>query len=360
MPCSNAPDLQIRNMAAPAIPTTNGAIALLNLRAQIDGLERQARVTGLPNDRRADLIDLLSLRGHLLGLIADYERANVLAEQFVLDAPAEGMAYVSRARTRATFHRFEESLADLDCAELLGIDPSSLVSERASGLRETGQAERALALIQAAADRCRDGSTLGTLAVLYAEFGELAMADATFAQAGAQYRGVSPFPIAMLDFQRGRMWLEQDEPNLGHLWLDAACTRLPAYAPVQGHLAQIEAELSEYDPALARLRPLATSSDDPDYTAQLARVLEDTGGTVEAEHWRHVTARRYDALVNHHPAAFADHAAEFWLGAGHDPFRAVDLATQNLRYRPTRRARMLLQRALDQATAAGRSPAANN
>lgn len=48
MPCSNAPDLQIRNMVAPAIPTTNGAIALLNLRAQIDGLERQARVTSLP------------------------------------------------------------------------------------------------------------------------------------------------------------------------------------------------------------------------------------------------------------------------------------------------------------------------
>ena len=254
-------------MVAPAIRTTNGAIVLLNLRAQIDGLERQARDIGLPSDRRADLIDLISLSGHLFGRITDFERANVLAEQFVLDASAEGMAYVSRARTRATFHRFDESLADLDRAEQLGITPSSLVSERASALCEKGQADRALALIQAAVDRRLDESTLGTLALLYAEFGELALADATFARAGAQYRGVSPFPIAMLDFQRGRMWLEWEEPNLGRLWLDAACTRLPAYAPAQGHLAKVEAELGEYEPALARLRSLATSSDDPDYTA---------------------------------------------------------------------------------------------
>jgi len=295
-------------------PTTDGAIAVLNLRAQIDGLERQARITGLPNARRADLIDLILLSGHLLGLFADYERANVLAEKFVLDAPAEGMAYVSRARTQATFHRFAERLADLDCAEQLGIDPSSLVSERASALRETGQAERALALLRAAANRRPDVSTLGTLAVLYAEFGELATADATFAQAGAQYRGVSPFPIAMLDFERGRMWLEHGGLNLARLWLSAACTRLPAYAPAQGHLAEVEAELGEYEPALARLLPLATSSDDPDYTTQLARVLEATGETVEAEHWRHVTARRYDALVNRHPAAFADHTGSVRTG----------------------------------------------
>jgi hypothetical protein len=153
----------------------------------------------------------------------------------------------------------------------------------------------------------------------------------------------------MLGFQRGRMWLEQGEPNLGRLWLDAACTRLPAYAPAQGHLAEAEAELGEHESALARLRALATSSDDPEYTAQLARVLGDIGETAEAERWRHVTALRYGALVKRQPAAFADHAAEFWLSAGHDPFRAVGLATQNLRCRPTRRAQRLLLRALDQA-----------
>ena len=344
MSCSNA-------------PKTNGAIALVNLRAQIVGLERQARITSLPNARRAKQIDLLLLRGHLLGQIADYERANALAEQFVLDAPVEGMAYVSRARTRATFHRFKESLADLDRAEHLGIDPSPIVSDRATALHETGQAERALALLQAAADRRPDGSTLGTLAGHYAEFGELGLADATFAQAGAEYRGVSPFPIAMLDFQRGRMWLEREEPNLARRWLDAACARLPAYAPAQGHLAQVEAEFGEYEPALARLRPLAMSSDDPDYTAQIARILENMGEIVKAERWRQVTARRYDALVDRRPAAFADHAAEFWLSTGHDPFRAVGLAAQNLRYRPTQRARRLMQRALDHATEYRRSGA---
>ena len=202
MPSPNVADFQIRHTVASETRTTDAVIALLNLRAQIDGLERQASVAILSTYRRADLVELISLRGHLLGQIADYERADELAEQLVLDAPTEGMAYVSRARTRATFHGFAESLADLDRAAQLGIDPESLVSDRASALHETGRSDEALALLETVADRRPDGSTLGTLAVLYAERGERAIADDTFGRARARCRGVSPFPIAMLDFQR--------------------------------------------------------------------------------------------------------------------------------------------------------------
>ena len=52
---------------------------------------------------------------------------------------------------------------------------------------------------------------------------------------------------------------------------------MPAYAPAQGHLAEVEAELGEIDSAIARLHSLAASSDDPDYAAQLARILGDAG-----------------------------------------------------------------------------------
>jgi BASS family bile acid:Na+ symporter len=43
-------------------------------------------------------------------------------------------------------------------------------------------------------------------------------------------------------------------------------------------------------------------------------------------------------FVDRHPAAFADHAADFWLGASHDPSRRIDLATLNLARRATPRA----------------------
>ena len=105
--------------------------------------------------------------------------------------------------------------------------------------------------------------------MLYAEHGATPRADETFAR--ARYHGVSPFPIAMLDFQRGRMWLVQGEPELARCWLAAACQRLPSYVPAQGLLAAAVAVLGEHDAAIARPRPLTRSSDDPDDTAQRVR-----------------------------------------------------------------------------------------
>src|SRR5262245_28472485 len=98
------------------LATTSGVIALVNLQAQIDGLESQAAAGQLAMAQRANLIDLIALRGHVLGCIADYERAATLAEQFVCDVPADSIAFLARARTRATFHSFVKALADLDTA----------------------------------------------------------------------------------------------------------------------------------------------------------------------------------------------------------------------------------------------------
>ena len=73
------------------------------------------------------------------------------------------------------------------------------------------------------------------------------------------------------------MWLAQGNLPRARSWLGAAHRRLPAYAPAQGHLAEVEAALGETDSAIARLHPLTISSDDPDYPAQLARILSEVG-----------------------------------------------------------------------------------
>ena len=57
------------------LPVTDGTVALLNLQAQIDGLEPDVRLGRATVATRSDLIDLISLRGLILGHIADYERA---------------------------------------------------------------------------------------------------------------------------------------------------------------------------------------------------------------------------------------------------------------------------------------------
>ena len=88
-----------------------------------------------------------------------------------------------------------------------------------------------------------------------------------------RYRGVSPFPLALLDFQLGLMWMNEGQLEDARSSFEAALRRVPAYAPARGHLAEVEAQLGEIDSAVARLYPLALSSDDPDYAAQLARIL---------------------------------------------------------------------------------------
>jgi hypothetical protein len=112
-------------------------------------------------------------------------------------------------------------------------------------------------------------------------------------------------------------------------------------------LAEVEADLGNPGVALARLYPLAGSSDDPDYAAQLARILGEMGRREESVAWRRIAASRYDELTATHPAAFADHAAEFWLGPGNDREEALRLAKLNLRIRKTPRASELLAQALD-------------
>ena len=159
----------------------------------------------------------------------------------------------------------------------------------------------------------------------------------------------------MLEFQRGKLWMEHDDLRRAHAWCAAAVRRLPAYVPAHGHLAELDAALGETAAAIARLRPLALASDDPDYATQLARILGEGGQTLEAQTWRAKAEARYDELLSHHPDAFADHAAEFWLTVGGDPERAVSLAKHNLSLRQTPRARDLVRRSSGQARTGGRS-----
>jgi tetratricopeptide (TPR) repeat protein len=325
--------------------TTAGVLALANLQAQIEGQERRARAGHLTVGDQAELIDLVALRGHVQGRIADYEWAEERAGQLTRDAPADGVAFLARARARATFHCFTDALTDLERAQRLGADPAVAGSEHAAILQAVGRYDEALQFFREAAERRADFASLGALATLHADRGDVATAERLFDESRARYRGVSPFPLAMLDFRRAQMWLGQGDLHRAHTWLSAAHRRLPGYAPAQGHLAEVEAALGEPESAIARLRPLTISSDDPDYAGQLARILSEVGRVAEAREWRDQAAARYDELVARHIEAFADHAAEFWLEVGGDPDRARSLAGRNLQVRQTPRAHELLARA---------------
>jgi tetratricopeptide (TPR) repeat protein len=328
------------------LPVTDGTIALLNLRAQIDGLEADAGRGHATMESRVGLIELITLRGLILGQIADYQRAEEIAEQLVRDAATDGAAFAARARTRAVFHRFTDALDDVDRAERLSLDVETTNRERAAIFQALGRYDEALVIRQQAADRRASFENVAALVGLYAERGDVDSAERMYAESRRRFRGVSPLPLALLDFQLGLMWMSQGRLGDARTSFEAARRRVPAYAPAQGHLAEVEAELGEIEAAVARLSSLAASSDDPDYAAQLARILGDAGRAQESRHWCRLAAARYDELVACHPEAFADHAAEFWLAAGANPGKALRLAKMNIEVRKTPRAYGLLAQAV--------------
>ncbi|MBV9444368.1 MAG: hypothetical protein JO345_00470 [Streptosporangiaceae bacterium] len=337
--------------------TTTGVIAMGNLNARIEGLTWQATRGSLTGDGWGELVELTVLRGHVLGRIDDAERAASLAEAYVDQARRDPRPLVARARLAARFHRFSAALADLDAATALGLDRRSLDEERAAVYQAVGRYDEALAMHRQALLRRPDFSALGALARYHAERGEMVEAQTWFLAARRGYRGVSPFPLAVLEFQCGQMWLAQDDLVSARIWLESAARRLPAYVPAQGHLAEIDAAEGRAAVAIGRLRRLALASDDPHYATQLARVLDESQASAEAQFWRAHAAARYEELMARHPEAYADHVAEFWLTVGGDPQRALRLSLQNLALRPTPRAHALVNRAISMANSVNRTGA---
>lgn len=280
-----------------SLRTTNGVIAVQNLHARVAGLDCDITQNGAMSPRAIELIDLLLLRGEFLGRIADYERASSLAEQRVASDQSAGAAFLARARTRATHHRFEDALKDIAQAAALGVSPEDLIAEQASTLHQLGRDDEALHLARAATDRQADFRALGVLAVLHAERGDLEAAEAAFTACRSQYRKVTPFPLAQMDLQRGRMWLRAGEYERARAWFTSATGFVAAYAPAQAHLAEIEAMSGSRATAIARLRPLAVSSDDPAHADRLAVMLRHTGDLDEALLWQSRAAERFRELL---------------------------------------------------------------
>src|SRR5260370_39431132 len=96
--------------------TTAGIIALGNLEARIDGQAWQATRGQSTVSERAELVELIALRGHVLGRIADAERAAELAEELVGQAPGDARSFGPRARMAAVLHPFPSAPTHLDAA----------------------------------------------------------------------------------------------------------------------------------------------------------------------------------------------------------------------------------------------------
>src|SRR5262249_6520123 len=172
-------------------------------------------------------IDLLILRGLILGRINDYERAAALADRQVGAAITDAAAYVARARTHAVFHRFTEALDDLDRADRISAQDTAAKRARAAILQARGHSHEALVTSEAAADRGAQFERAAALAGLWAERGKIETAQRCYLQSLSSYHRVSPFPLAQLDFQLGVMWMRHERLDQARTYFEAAIRRVP-------------------------------------------------------------------------------------------------------------------------------------
>ena len=322
-------------------PTTDGSIAVGNLEAQIGGLEKILdRNPTAPNvEQKVGLVSLYLSRAQFLGKLADYDRAEAMANRLVQDSPKDANMLLVRAAVRGALHQYKEALADLDVAQKK-IKDGRVDVARAVILQALGRYDEALALRKQAAKLRETLPSLSALANVHADRGEILEAERLYTEAQYKTRDVSPFPFAFMHLQQGLMWQREGRLARARQFFEAAHERIPAYAPATSHLAAVMAQMGEKAQAIALLKPLVEKSDDPEYAGQLGALMGDAVMIERAK-----TA--FQELMAKHPDAFADHAARFYLAV--DPARAMGPAQRNLQLRQTPDAYQL---AIDAALAA--------
>lgn len=325
------------NSTDSSLNTTSSGIAIANLDQQIAQLRDEPGVE-----------ELLLVRSRFLGDYDSLDRASSLAEGRF----ATSGELLLRARTRSAVHRFADALEDIQAAERAGARLDEVVALRASILVATGRAAETTPLLEEHLARHPGYASRAALAGGYAAVGRLADADRLYVEALADLDTTLPFPYAWIYFARGMMWAEQggDQARAEAMYKQAL-TYLPEFVTANIHLAELEVARGDTKSAIGRLERVIQSTNEPEALALLGvlhtRTRDATRGVSEIAQAR----RRYEWLLDRHLLAFADHAAEFYLGPGADPERAWVLAQQNLANRQTDRAAAL---AIKAAEASGR------
>lgn len=321
--------------------TTNGKIAIVNLNsARLRSWSRFYQDPQYPGAAET-VLEHEQLTAQFASDLSALDRMEAFGEQLGQLNASSPSTMLIQAQIASALHRFSDARHYLAQASLGGA-PSDDVKrvllsvDQACGthLEEVLDERRG---IVAKSGRFEERVALGAL---LADLGEFEEADDIYRQALREYQDVSPFPVAWVSFQLGMLWGELvPEPQLTRAehWYRKAVVSLPCYVRARVHLAEILSATGRAGEAEAMLRP-ALASGDPEASWRLADVLHAEGSVDEVASHLETARSSFEALLDKHLLAFADHGAEFYIGSGGDPLRALQLARINLGNRPTLRA----------------------
>jgi lipopolysaccharide biosynthesis regulator YciM len=289
------------------------------------------------------LARLDTLVNHLNRVDAESSRTSLINAQVASAAHrfADARTFLARVAT-------DDELSALAGRLLLSIDQAC-----GTGLEVVLESRRRMA---AESGRLEDLVPLGALHADLREFDE---ADRIYQQAMNGYQDVSPFALAWVCFQLGVLWGElasDSQTKRAAIWYRKAIEYVPAYVKARVHLAEIYLDEGRAQDAKSLLVP-ALSSGDPEVNWRLGDTLIAMGRTDEGKEHLETARNGFEALLQQHLLAFADHGAEFYSGSGNNPDRAFELASLNLANRSTLRA---FEQTYEAALAACRIESASN
>ena len=352
--------LQTKDLEIECVTATAGDIAVINLKsARLQSWSRFWRTPEHPRIAET-IVEHEQLTAQYVGELAALDRLETLANELARTDPEAAQTSLVAAQVACATHRFSDARVSLAQAVALGTqaditDRLALTLDQATGEDLYGL----LAVRRKRAAQAGHWEELVPLGALLADLGEFAEADRTYQRALREYPDVSPFPVAWACFQLGALWGElvpEPESSRAAQWYRKAIDYLPCYVKARVHLAEIYSSCSRYGDAETLLLPVIDSGD-PEVVWRLADVLNATRRFAEAEAQLQAARRGFEALLDKHLLAFADHGAEFYAGSGGNPARAFELASLNLANRPTLRA---FEQAYATATAADEAHAASD
>jgi tetratricopeptide (TPR) repeat protein len=286
------------------------------------------------------------------------DRLGDLVKQLVHQEVDATRTSLIQAQVASTTHRFAEARGHLSAVEVHRTLPEAAVRlllsiDQACGnrLEEVLEIRRRMA---AKSGRLEDLVPLGAL---LADIREFDQADRVYQQALREYQDVSPFALAWVCFQLGSLWGElvtEPQPDRAAQWYRKAIAYVPSYVKARVHLSEIYLGYGRAQDAKALLVS-SVSSGDPEVHWRLADVMVEMGNLSDGEPQMRAARSGFEALLEKHLLAFADHGAEFYSGSGNDIERAFELARVNVENRPTLRA---FEQAYETAIEAGKSDAA--
>ena len=338
-----------------AYPLTDGDIAVNNLEsARRNSWNRFWRDPLRPGIAES-IVEQEQLTAPFVGDMGALDRLDSLVRCLDRVEAESPRTTLIRAQIASMGHRFAEAKRYLDEIGDWGelsedANRLSLSIDQACGI----DLEAALEARRWMAAKSRRLEDLVPLAALHADLREFDEADRIYQCALREYQGTSPFAVAWVCFQLGVLWGElipEVQSSRAEYWYQKAIEYLPCYVKARVHLAEIYLRHGRVKEAEALLLA-AIPSGDPEVHWRLADVLAQRGRFADAEAQMQIARSGFEALLEKHVLAFADHGAEFYSGSGNDDRRAFELASINLANRPTLRA---FEQAYEAAVAAGES-----